>query len=34
MRAGFLGKGNKIYYLSDEEEDRENQPLKTLLSHF
>jgi hypothetical protein len=31
-RARFLGKGNKIYYSSsEEEEDKESQPLKVLL---
>jgi hypothetical protein len=35
MRAGFRGKGNKIYYLSDEEKDRESESLKALLLlHF
>jgi hypothetical protein len=34
IRTGFLGKGNKVYYPSDEEEDWENQPLKALSSHF
>jgi hypothetical protein len=34
MRAGFQGKGIKVYYLSDEEEYRESQPLKAVLSYF
>jgi hypothetical protein len=34
MRAGYYGKGNKVYYLSDKEEDRESQPLKALSSSF
>jgi hypothetical protein len=29
----FLVKGNKVYYPSDEEEDRESQPLKVLSFH-
>jgi hypothetical protein len=32
MRAEFWGKRNKVYYSSDEE-DRESQPFKHLLSH-
>jgi hypothetical protein len=34
IRAGWLKKGNRIYYSSDEEEDRESQPLKALSSDF
>jgi hypothetical protein len=33
-RAGCWGKGNKVYYSSDKEEDRESQHLKALASHF
>jgi hypothetical protein len=32
MRAGFGARGNKVYYSSDEEEDRESPLLKTLPS--
>jgi hypothetical protein len=33
-RAGFWGKGNKVYYLSDKEEHRESQPLNVPSLHF
>jgi hypothetical protein len=33
-RARFGGKGNNVYYSLDEEEDREDQPLKARLPHF
>jgi hypothetical protein len=31
IRAGFWGKGNKVYYSSDEEEDWECQSLKAVI---
>jgi hypothetical protein len=34
MTTVFWGKGNKVYYLSDEEEDKESRPLEALLSPF
>jgi hypothetical protein len=33
-RAEFGGKGNKVYYSSDEQEGRESQSVKALSFHF